>query len=73
MCAYAAENLRKKWFTGEEHTKMKLKYLPVRKLFWIRWNRTDMRPMSWAAVSGIPFWDAVRMTGILPHLHLRSR
>ena len=24
MCAYAAENLRKKWFTGEEHTKMKL-------------------------------------------------
>ena len=27
MCAYAAENLRKKWFTGEEHTKMKLNIL----------------------------------------------
>ena len=24
MCAYAVENRRKKWFTGEEHIKMKL-------------------------------------------------
>lgn len=24
MCVYAVENLRKKWFTGEEHIKMKL-------------------------------------------------
>ncbi len=33
MCVYAAENLLKKWFTGEEHIKQKIRKRLCRFLF----------------------------------------
>ena len=73
MSAYAAENRLRRWFTGEEHTNMKLT-IPsnAEKILHIL-EENGYEAYVVVDASEILFWDATPTTGISPHLLLRSR